>query len=162
MDLLGVGPDKNVADVGAGSGWFTVRAARVVMPKGTVYAVDINPAAIRYIKDRATKEKLDNIQAILSTPDDPKLPADSIDSVLLLKTYHEVAKPIDLLRHLRTSLRPDAKVGIIDRSGNGVNHGVSKEIVIREAGEAGYRLIDEKDDLVKDDNMDYFLTFSAR
>lgn len=162
MDLLGVGPDKNVADIGAGSGWFTVRAARVVQPKGTVYAVDINPAVIRYIKDRATKEKLDNIQAILSTPDDPKLPADSIDSVLLLKTYHEVAKPIDLLRHLRTSLRPDAKVGIIDRNGNGVNHGVSKEIVIREAGEAGYRLIDEKDGLVKDDNMDYFLIFSVR
>lgn len=162
MDLLGVGPDKNVADIGAGSGWFTVRAARVVQPKGTVYAVDINPAAIRFIKDRATKEKLDNIQAVLSTPDDPKLPADSIDSVLLLKTYHEVAKPIDLLRHLRTSLRPDAKVGIIDRNGNGVNHGVSKEIVIREAGEAGYRLIDEKDGLVKDDNMDYFLIFSAR
>jgi len=162
MDLLGVGPDKNVADIGAGSGWFTVRAARLVAPKGTVYAVDINPAAIRYIKDRATKEKLDNVQAILSTPDDPKLPAESIDSVLLLKTYHEVAKPLDLLRHLRTSLRPDAKVGIIDRNGDGANHGVSKDIVIHEAREAGYHLVDEKDDLVKDDNMDYFLIFTAR
>jgi tRNA G46 methylase TrmB len=62
MDILGIGPGKAVADIGAGSGWFTVRAARKVTPTGNVYAVDINPEAIRYIKNRATQEKLTNIQ----------------------------------------------------------------------------------------------------
>jgi len=162
MDLLGVQPGTNVADIGAGSGWFTVRAARRVTPTGTVYAVDINPAAIRYISERAAADKLGNIKTVLSAPDDPRLPPDSVDSVLLLKTYHEVAKPVELLRKLQASLRSRARIGIVDRNGNGQNHGVSKEVVIREAGEAGYRLVDEQDDLVKDDNMDYFLIFNTK
>jgi SAM-dependent methyltransferase len=118
MDLLGIEPGKNVADIGAGSGWFTVHAARRVTSSGTVYAVDINPEAIQYIDQHAKKEQLQNIQTILSKPDDPQVPANSIDAVLLLKTYHEVAHPVVLLRNLRSSLRPGARVGIIDRNGN--------------------------------------------
>ncbi len=137
MDMLGIAPGKKVADIGAGSGWFTVRAARRVGGSGTVYAVDINPKAIEYIDQRAKKEQLQNIKTILSTPDDPHLPPDSIDAVLLLKAYHEVAHPIVLLRNLRASLKPGARVGIIDRNGNGENHGVSKDVVVREAAQAG-------------------------
>src|SRR6202050_4571519 len=74
MDMLSIEPGKNVADIGAGSGWFTVRAARRVMGSGTVYAVDINPEAIRYIDQRMKKEQLQNIKTILSKPDDPQLP----------------------------------------------------------------------------------------
>lgn len=160
MDVLGIQPGKSVADIGAGSGWFTVRAARRVGQKGLVYSVDINPEATRYISERAQKEHLQNVKAILSHPDDPLLPADSIDSVLLLKTYHEVAHPITLLRNLRAALRPDAKVGIIDRNGNGEDHGVNKDVVIREAKEAGYGLAAQYD-FVKGDKMDYFLVFKA-
>jgi cyclopropane fatty-acyl-phospholipid synthase-like methyltransferase len=156
MDILGVTQGKNVADIGAGSGWFTVRAARRVTETGTVYAVDINPEAIHYIKNRANKEQLHNVEAVLSKADDPLLPANTIDAVLLLKTYHEVSNPVALLRKLRASLRPGAKVGIIDRNGTGENHGVSKDVVIREAGEAGYERIGEYD-FVKGDGMDYFL-----
>ena len=162
MDLLGITPGKTVADIGAGSGWFTVRAARRVTDTGTVYAVDINPEAIRYIRDRAAKEHLANVKTILSHPDNAGLPADSIDAVLLLKAYHEVAQPIVLLRNLRASLKPGARVGIIDRTGNGEDHGVQKDVVIREAGEAGYHLLSEHDDVVKGDSMDYFLIFGAR
>src|SRR6202451_314216 len=161
MDMLGIGPGKNVADIGAGSGWFTVRAARRVTDSGTVYAVDINPEAIRYIDHKIQKEGLRNVQTILSKSDDPQLPANQIDSVLLLKTYHEVVKPIVLLQNLRASLRPGAKVGIIDRNGNGENHGVAPEIVIKEASEAGYAL-QSKYDFVKGDGMDYFLVFTER
>ena len=132
MDALSITPGKNVADIGAGSGWFTVRAARRVTNTGTVYAVDINPAAIRYIEERAQKEKLTNIKTVLGKSDDPRLPPGRIDAVLLLKTYHEIAKPADLLRNLRTALRPGARVGIIDRNGNGENHGVQKKVVIQE------------------------------
>lgn len=160
MDILGVTSGKNVADIGAGSGWFTVRAARRVGSDGTVYAVDINPEAVRYIKNRAAQEKLSNIQATLGQTEDPLLPAASVDAVLLLKTYHEVAHPVALLRNLRAALRPGALVGIIDRNGNGENHGVAREVVIREASEAGYSLVD-KYDFVKPDDMDYFLVFAV-
>jgi ubiquinone/menaquinone biosynthesis C-methylase UbiE len=158
MDILGIAPGKTVADIGAGSGWFTVRAAKRVGETGVVYAVDINPEAIRYIGDRAQKERLANVKPILSKVDDPFLPAAAVDVVLLLKTYHEVAQPVVLLRKLRASLRPGAKVGIIDRNGNGENHGVARDVVTREAAQAGYKLL-EQYDFVKGDKMDYFLVF---
>lgn len=158
MDILGIGPSKTVADIGAGSGWFTVRAARRVGDAGTVYAVDINPEATRYIDDRARKEQLHNVKTILSAPEDPELPASAVDAVLMLKTYHEIAQPVTLLRKLRASLRAGAKVGVIDRNGNGEDHGVGREVVIREAEQAGFRLL-EKYDFVKADKMDYFLVF---
>lgn len=160
MDILGIAPGKVVADIGAGSGWFTVRAAKRVTDSGKVYAVDINPEAIRYIENRAKNEHLHNIETVLSKSDDALLPADKIDAVLLLKTYHEVAQPVVLLRNLRGSLRPAAKVGVIDRNGNGTDHGVGKDVVIREAQEAGYTLAGQYD-FVKD-GMDYFLVFTAR
>lgn len=161
MDLLGIEPGRNVADIGAGSGWFTVRAARRLARSGTVFAVDINPEAIRYIEQRAKKEQLQNIKAILSEPDDPQLPADSVDAVLLLKTYHEIAHPIALLSNLRSSLKPGAKIGIIDRNGTAEDHGVNKDVVIRQAAEAGYELHDFQD-FVKGDGMDYLLIFTAK
>jgi SAM-dependent methyltransferase len=160
MDILGISAGKNVADVGAGSGWFTVRAARRVGETGKVYAVDINPEAVHYIEDRAQKEGLHNITTILGHEDNALLPASAVDAVLLLKTYHEVAKPVALLRNLRGSLRPGAKVGIIDRNGDGENHGVQRDVVIHEAQEAGYEPVG-KYDFVKDD-MNYFLVFVAK
>jgi SAM-dependent methyltransferase len=161
MDILGITPGKTVADIGAGSGWFTVRAARRVTETGLVYAVDINPEATRYIEKRAQKENLHNVKTIPSRSDDPQLPANQIDSVLLLKTYHEIDKPVALLRNLRASLRPGAKVGIIDRNGNGENHGLARDIVIKEANEAGYALQSQYD-FVKGDGMDYFLVFAVK
>lgn len=159
MDILGIAPGKTVADIGAGSGWFTVRAAKRVGDTGTVYAVDINPEAIRYIESRVRKENLHNVKAILGKPDNPQL-SEPVNAVLLLKTYHEVAQPITLLRNLRTALAAGARVGVIDRNGNGENHGVARDIVIREANEAGYQLL-EQDDFVKD-GMDYFLVFGTK
>ena len=162
MDALAISPGRNVADIGAGSGWFTVRAARRVTETGQVYAVEINPDAIRYIEERAQKEKLANIKTVLGKEDSPQLPANSLDAVLMLKTYHEIAKPVELLKNLRPALRKQARVGIIDREGNGENHGVQKKVVLDEAERAGYRLIEEHDDWVKADRMDYFLIFVAK
>jgi SAM-dependent methyltransferase len=160
MDILGLTPGKNVADIGAGSGWFTVRAARRTGDTGHVYAVDINPEAIRYIDDRMQKEQLHNIKTILGREDNPLLPTDQIDAVLLLKTYHEVAKPVTLLQNLRPALRPGAKVGIIDRNGSAENHGVNRDIVLKEFAEAGYQPAGSYD-FVKD-GMDYFLVFTVK
>jgi SAM-dependent methyltransferase len=158
MDTLGITLGKSVADIGAGSGFFTVLAARRVGDKGIVYAVDINPEAIQYIDARLKKEHLHNVKTVLSKADDPLLPA-PVDAVLLLKTYHEIAEPIVLFRNLRHSLAKDAKVGVIDRNGNGTDHGVGRDVVVREMQEAGYKLV-QQGDFVKD-GMDYFLTFAA-
>jgi hypothetical protein len=98
------------------------------------------------------------VKTILGKADNPLLPENSVDAVLLLKTYHEVAQPVALLQNLHAALRLGAKVGVIDRNGNGEDHGVSREVVIREAKEAGYKLA-EKYDFVKGDKMDYFLVF---
>ena len=73
MEILCIDLGKSVADIGAGSGWFTVRAARRVGEGGTVFAVDINPEAIQYVENRTKKENLHNVQVLLSKPDDPML-----------------------------------------------------------------------------------------
>jgi predicted methyltransferase len=158
MDTLGIVPGKSVADIGAGSGFFTVLAARRVGGKGTVYAVDINPEAIQYVNARITKEDLHNVKTVLSKPDNPLLPA-PVDAVLLLKTYHEIAQPVVLFRNLRGSLAKNAKVGVIDRNGDGTNHGLGRDVVIREMKEAGYKLVQQED--YKKDGMDYFLVFAV-
>lgn len=161
MDLLGIQAGSSVADIGAGSGWFSVRAAARVGAKGVVYAEDINPEAVKYIDDRTQKEKLSNIKTVLGTPDDPKLPSDSIDAVLLLKVYHEVAHPKLVMTNLKASLRPGAKVGIIDRNGNGANHGLNSDVVKREMSDAGFRLLSSYD-FTKGDGQDYFLIFAVK
>ena len=161
MDLLGIRAGKNVADIGAGSGWFTVRAARRVSPGGTVFAEDINLRAIQYIDQRAQREKLGNVKTVLGTPDDLKLPPASVDAVLMLKVYHEIARPVPVMKQLRASLRPGAKVGIIDRNGSGTDHGLNRGIVEKEMGEAGYKL-EAKYDFTKADGQDYFLIFGVR
>jgi predicted methyltransferase len=161
MDLLGIAAGKSVADVGAGSGWFTVRAAARVGSSGVVYAEDINPEAVDYITKRAAVAKLGNVKPVLGTVDDVKLPEGSVDAVLLLKVYHEMARPIPLMAKLRASLKPGAKVGIIDRNGNGADHGIMPDVVEREMGVAGYKRVG-KYDFTKDDGQDYFLIFTAK
>jgi cyclopropane fatty-acyl-phospholipid synthase-like methyltransferase len=161
MDLLKLKPGKNVADIGAGSGWFTVRAARRVAPGGTVFAEDINPDAIKYIQDRAKKETIPNIQTVLGTPDDARLAPASVDAVLMLKVYHEIAAPIPFMQRLRTSLRPGARVGIIDRNGTGTDHGLKQDILEKEMTEAGFHEVAHYD-FTKKDGQDYFLIFEAK
>ena len=161
MDILRIRQGSNVADIGAGSGWFTVRAAKRVGASGVVYAVDINRDYLRHIDERKVEEKLMNIQTVLGKEDDPRLEPDSLDAVLVLKTYHEIAQPIPLLARLRQSMRSGALLGIIDKNGNGKDHGINREVVIREAAEAGFSLV-EQYDFVKPDGMDYFLVLRAR
>jgi ubiquinone/menaquinone biosynthesis C-methylase UbiE len=161
MDLLSIEHGSSVADLGAGSGWFTVRAAARVGATGTVYAEDINPEAIKYIKQRIQKENLGNARTVLGTPDDPKLPPQSIDAVLMLKVYHEIAHPLVLLGNLKPALKPGARIGIIDRNGNGTDHGLNADVVKREMKEAGYKLVASYD-FTKADGQDYFLIFEAK
>lgn len=161
MDVLGIKEGTSVADIGAGSGWFTVRAARRAGSKGTIYAVEINQDYIKHIEARAASENLPNIRTVLGKEDDPALPEKSVDAVLILKTYHEIAQPVRLLTHLRRSLRDGARVGIIDRNGKGDDHGIDRDTVVKEAARAGFALVEEHD-FVKGDGMDYFLVFRVQ
>ena len=158
MDLLKIQTGAKVADIGAGSGWFTVRAARRVGPRGEVFAIEINREYLAYIRERAAKEKLANIRTTLGRADDPLLAPASVDAVLLLKTYHEIAQPGALMRHVREALRKGGRVGIIDRNGKGDDHGLDAAIVIEEMRRAGFKL-KAQHDFVKADGDDYFLIF---
>jgi cyclopropane fatty-acyl-phospholipid synthase-like methyltransferase len=161
LDILHVAPGKSVADIGAGGGWFTVRAAKRVGEDGRVYGEDINPAAVKAIEQRAEKQHLPQVRAVLGLPDDPRLPPAILNAVLLLKAYHEIARPEEFMRHLRGSLAPGARIGIIDRNGNGSDHGLKQSVVEREMDEAGFREI-EHYDFTKADGQDYFLVFMEK
>ena len=163
MKLLKIGPGKTVADIGAGSGWFSVRAARKVGKTGIVYAEDINAKATEYIDGRAKKESLGNIRTVLGLADDPKLPVGGVDAVLMLKVYHEIAEPVTFMKRLRTSLRSGALVGVIDRNGNGsgTDHGLPQPVLEREMDEAGFRKVAQYD-FTKADGQDYFVLFESK
>ena len=161
MDLLHITPGKTVADIGAGGGWFTMRAARRVGRGGKVLAEDINPKYIDAIRQRAQHENLSNVVEVLGTPDDPHLAPDSLDAALMLKVYHEIARPQILLTHLRAALKPGARFGIIDRNGNGADHGLEEKIVRAEVEAAGFRQVGRYD-FTKADGQDYFLIFEKK
>jgi ubiquinone/menaquinone biosynthesis C-methylase UbiE len=161
MDLLHITPGKTVADIGAGGGWFTVRAARRVGPTGHVIAEDINPKAVDAIRQRAIRENLLNIQPFLGTPDDPVLTPNTLDAALMLKVYHEIAHPQLVLANLRAAMKPHGLFGIIDRNGKGDDHGLRESILRSEVEHAGFRQV-ARYDFTKADGQDYFLIFEKK
>jgi predicted methyltransferase len=161
MDVLNLRPGSVVADIGAGGGWFSVRAARRVAPNGKVIAEDINPAAVDTVRSRATNEHLPNIVPLLGTPDDPRLGPNSLDAALMLRVYHEIAHPPLLLANLRAALKAGGRFGVIDHPGNGADHGINPDVVIAEVERNGFRLLHQYD-FTKGDQNDYFLVFEKR
>lgn len=161
MDLLGLKPGSTVADIGAGGGWFTVRAARRVAPSGYVLAEEINPNALDAIRDRAGREKLANVQTLLGTPDDPRLKPGSLDAALMLKVYHEIEHPAAVLGVLREALKPGGRFGVIDRNGSGSDHGLNEKVLREEVERNGFRQVGRYD-FTKADGQDYFLIFEKR
>lgn len=158
MDLLAIGPGKSVADIGAGSGWFSVLAAGRVGSSGSVWAVDISKESVDHIARRAVDEGIPQLKALLGDPDDPRLASSSVDAVLILKTYHEFEKPVTIMHRLRSAMRPGGLVGVIDKNGKGDDHGVPPETVIDECRRAGFELVAQHD-FVQGDGVDYFLVF---
>jgi predicted methyltransferase len=124
MQLAGVKPGMSVADVGAGEGYYTVRLAKVVGPKGRVLAEDIVPDVRDALSDRVQRERLDNVAVKLGTADDPMLPVASFDRVFLVHMYHEVASPYAFLWHMREGLRPDGIVVVVDSNRPVRQHGM--------------------------------------
>jgi ubiquinone/menaquinone biosynthesis C-methylase UbiE len=111
---LALTPGMVVADVGAGSGYYTVRMARAVGANGRVYATDIQPGMLQRLEARVKTENLENVVPVLGAVDDPKLPAKALDLALMVDVYHELSEPQVFIRRLRETLKPDGRLVLIE------------------------------------------------
>jgi predicted methyltransferase len=111
---LGLKKGQVVADIGAGSGYYTVRMADEVGPTGKVYATDIQTGMLDILRRRLARAGLTNVETVLSTPDDPKLPADSLDLAIMVDVYHELAAPQEFLRKLRPALKRTGRLVLLE------------------------------------------------
>src|SRR5437764_8681123 len=124
MELAGIKPGMSVADVGAGEGYYTVRLARVVGPKGRVLAEDIIPEVRDQLSDRVQRERLDNVAVKLGSADNPMLPSGSFDRLFLVHMYHEVQSPYAFLWHLRDGVKPGGLVVVVESNRLVRQHGM--------------------------------------
>ncbi len=161
----GVKPGMSVADVGAGTGLFTMLFAAAAKP-GTVYAVDISPAFVEYIRDTATKRRMRNVTAILNDGVEVGLPEASVDLVYLSDVYHHFEHPAETLASLKKALRPKGRMVVIDYERvkgvtppSRMDHvRLDKQAAIREIEAAGFKLLEEKK-LMREN---YFLVFTQK
>jgi ubiquinone/menaquinone biosynthesis C-methylase UbiE len=114
LAALDVRPGQVVADVGAGSGYYTVRLAERVGPTGSVFAADIQPEMLDLLRARVKRARLDQVEVVRSTETDPGLPEGACDLVLMVDVYHELARPQEVLRKLRGSLKADGRLVLIE------------------------------------------------
>jgi ubiquinone/menaquinone biosynthesis C-methylase UbiE len=114
---LGIAPGDRVADLGSGSGYFTIRLAPAVGSAGKVYAVDVDPEMNGYLRDRLAREKIANVEVILGRPEDPLLPDGGVDLVVTVDTYHHIEDRPVYFRNLRRDLAPGGRVAVIDYDG---------------------------------------------
>jgi predicted methyltransferase len=164
MDALAIAEASIVADIGAGGGWFTVRLARRVGPNGLVYAEDVQAEALTAISRRVAAEGLTNVKTVMGQGSDPRLPAGKLHAALMVDAYSEIEDRVTFLRNLAKSLRPDGRIGVVDFTLEGGGPGppteerVSPESVIREAANAGLRLLSRETFL----EYQYFLIFGLQ
>jgi ubiquinone/menaquinone biosynthesis C-methylase UbiE len=168
MDALGIADGSKVADVGAGSGYFTVRLAKRVGPNGAVWANDVQASMIEAITRRVAKDvskDIRNVRAVRGTNSDPMLPDGMFDAVLMLETFSEVRRngnPVLFLQNVRRALKDGGRVGIIDYKTNGGGPGPdeerpSAETIIAAAEQAGLHLIKRDETLLP---FQFFLIFT--
>lgn len=145
---LNLAPDAVVADIGAGTGYFSVRLAHM-LPRGRVYAVDVEQDMVRHLGERAKREGLTNMRAVAGTATDPRLP-EPVDLVLLVDVYHHVDARSRYFRELQRSLRPGGRIAIIDfrldaRRGPPRSARIAPEQVTKELVAAGYSPVESHD-----------------
>lgn len=161
IQVLALKPDAVVADIGAGTGYFSARLA-TMLPKGRVYAVDLEPEMVKHLAARAKREGLPNLSAVAARPDDPRLPA-KVDLILTVDTFHHIDEREKYFRSLRGTLKPGGRIAIIDfrmdsPEGPPRQARVAPEQVKAEMTKAGYEVVAEYAFLPRQ----YFLVFQAR
>jgi ubiquinone/menaquinone biosynthesis C-methylase UbiE len=147
---MGLKDGDIVADLGCGSGWFARRLARVVAPGGRVFAVDIQPEMLELLREYAARDQVTNVEPILGTETDPKLPARGLDWILMVDVYHELQQPKPMLEAIRRSLKASGRVALIEYRLEGTTaghvrpeHRMSAEQVLSEWVPAGFRLVEQ-------------------
>src|SRR3954470_14064247 len=135
---LGLKPGMSVADLGAGSGYHTVRLGRALGPDGRVFAQDVMPKYLADLARRIQKEGLANVTLVRGEPHDPRLPATSVDAAILVHMYHEIAQPFAFLYNLVPALKPSARVGIVDLDRAVGEHGTRPDLLRCELAAVGY------------------------
>ena len=159
IEALKLKPDAVIADIGAGTGYFSVRFAHM-LPKSKVYAVDLEPDMVRHLAARAKREQLANVVAVQAAPEDAKLP-EKVDLALLVDTYHHIDDRVAYFSRLKASLAPQGRIAIIDFTldseiGPPPRARIEPEQVKRELARAGLKLADEHVFLPNQ----YFLVFT--
>lgn len=162
MSALALKPGESVADLGAGPGYFTLRFARAVGPRGKVYAVDVSRGMLDYLGKRARREHLTNIQPVLAKAHDPKLPPASVDVIFICDTLHHISDRGTYFPLLMRALKPGGRLVNIDFHkwplpvGPSVDIKISETEMIREAETAGFHLVRQYDFL----KYQYFVVFA--
>ncbi|MBA2467750.1 MAG: methyltransferase domain-containing protein [Sphingomonas sp.] len=142
MELAGVEPGMWVADVGAGEGYYTVRLAPAVGPRGRVLAEDIVEETYQRLLQRVQREHLDNVAVRLGKPDDPMLPERSFDRIFLVHMYHEVQSPYAFMWNLREGLKADGLVIVVDSNRPTRRHGISPQLLTCELAAVGLQRVE--------------------
>ena len=164
VKVLDIKPGMTIADIGAGSGYFTRRFAKATGPNGKVYAVDISKDILEYLQNRAKKEGLTNIRTIVGKPDNPLLPDDSVDLAFFSETTHHIGHRAGFFSKVRASLKPNGRMAIIDFSPEAHGKGwcphqpselVPEWQIIREAEDAGFKV----DRIYNFVSREYFVVF---
>lgn len=164
LAALQLKPGEAIADIGAGSGYFTLRLAAHVGDGGRVFAVDIDPEMIRHLNRRVRDAGVRNVQTVLADADDPLLPDDSIDRFVIVDTWHHIEKPVEYLARVKKMLKPGGQVVMIDFQkkelplGPPMEMKIAREDLVRQMEANGFRLAKEHTFLP----YQYFLVFVAR
>ena len=114
LSALEIKKGSVVADIGAGVGYHVWRLAEIVGPTGKVFGEDIQDGMIRLLKKNVDDRKLRNVEIVLGTPTDPKLPAKALDLVLMVDVYHEFSEPVTMMQHIQNALKPDGRIVLVE------------------------------------------------
>lgn len=153
LEALKIKPGQTVCDLGCGNGFYTLRLAKQVGPKGKVWAVDIQPEMIDMLKERAESRGVTNLEPILGSVVSPKLPAEKMDLVLIVDVYHEFSHPEQMLKEIRESLAPKGRVALVEYRAEDPAvpifplHKMSQQQVMKELPANGFKLVGQYDEL---------------
>jgi ubiquinone/menaquinone biosynthesis C-methylase UbiE len=151
LEILGARDGAHIADLGSADGFYTLRIATAVAPSGRAYGVDIEDKSLQRMRERAAKEGVTNLDAVLGTADDPKLPEGRLDAVLIRNAYHEMPAYVSILAAVRRSLKPGGALVVsesisdaarqLTREQQVKEHYIAMEIVERELTDAGFEIV---------------------
>lgn len=158
LDALQAGPGKRVADVGAGEGFYTFRIAKAVGPTGRVTAVDVSEKYLEKLRERLKQDNISNVDVVVGAVDDPRLPANSFDAVLIYNAYHEMTTPEPILKSILAALKPGGRLVMSEPLHDNVrsatraeqlkDHEIGPNFVEQELLAAGFEIVEQRPDFL--------------